>query len=204
MLNNNNTQQVVCMVSCFLTQENYFPLRPFIEKFFLSSSLPHTFPLAYTLITVWNSEICLIFLFVCCSNNVIMLVSSPEQLWKPHFFAISLSLSCLNGSIWSQDHRKVFPRFNHRNLKEGQSSLHFTWAASVSMMCLQFIFYNVRDIKGEWKGDGYLILRLSFLLKLIKAAFHIRPLPCHPVYNLSVYSIFGIAAVQQRKRNKKN
>lgn len=40
------------------------------------------------------------------------------------------------------------------------------------MVCLQFIFYNVRDIKREGKGDGYLILHLSFLLKLIKEAFY--------------------------------
>lgn len=39
------------------------------------------------------------------------------------------------------------------------------------MMCLQFTFYNVRDIKREGKGGGCLILYLSLLLKLIKTAF---------------------------------
>lgn len=39
------------------------------------------------------------------------------------------------------------------------------------MMCLQFTFYDVRDIKRKGKGGGCLILHLSLLLKLIKTAF---------------------------------
>lgn len=73
------------------------------------------------------------------------------------------------------------------------------------MMCLQFTFYNVGNFKREGKGAGWLILHLSFFLKLIKTAFCMYHFHNHSIYNpLIMYSISRIATIQQIKKKPKN